>query len=471
MADKMDTDGGDKGSDEKKNFISSKNKDDMSISTKKKEDFGPLLEASIPQNRDLALKEGKKAEAIENLLTVEKQTRLAGDAIATGKVAVEIVKILYETKDWEGINSHVILLSKRRQQLKQVLVEIVQEAMKYIDSTPTEPIKLELIHTLRAVTDGKIHVELERARLTRTLAKMKEAEGKIAEAADLMQEVQVETYGSMEKEEKVDYILEQVRLCLDKGDFVRGAIVSKKISSKTFKDDQLQELKLRYYELLNRIANEKDEYFEMAQNFHEMWNTPSLQDKPEKWMPLLKSVVVLLILSPHDNHQHDFLVRLLEEKKLEQISPYKVLLSHFKTMELIQWSSFQELYKAELQSHAAFQGDKGKKRWDDLQARVVQHNIRVVSTYYTNIRMGRLAQLLELSQEDAEKSVCDMVVAGSLWCRIDRLKGIATFTPTKDPRDTLNSWSNNISELLGKVEKICHLIHKETMLHNVAKQS
>ena len=42
----------------------------MSISTKKKEDFGPLLEASIPQNRDLALKEGKKAEAIENLLTV-----------------------------------------------------------------------------------------------------------------------------------------------------------------------------------------------------------------------------------------------------------------------------------------------------------------------------------------------------------------------------------------------------------------
>ena len=42
-------------------------------------------------------------------------------------------------------------------------------------------------------------------------------------------------------------------------------------------------------------------------------------------MPLLKSVIVLLILSPHDNHQNDFLVRLLEEKKLEQISPYKVL--------------------------------------------------------------------------------------------------------------------------------------------------
>jgi len=42
--------------------------------------------------------------------------------------------------------------------------------------------------------------------------KRRENEGNITEAAELMQEVQVETYGSMDKEEKVDYILEQVRL-------------------------------------------------------------------------------------------------------------------------------------------------------------------------------------------------------------------------------------------------------------------
>jgi len=47
------------------------------------------------------------------------------------------------------------------------------------------------VQTLRAVTEGKIHVELERARLTRQLAKIRESEGKVAEAADLMSEVQV----------------------------------------------------------------------------------------------------------------------------------------------------------------------------------------------------------------------------------------------------------------------------------------
>jgi len=399
---------------------------------------------------------------------VEKQTRLASDAFATGKVAVEIVKILFECKDWEGLNSNIVLISKRRQQLKQVLVDMVQEAMKYIDQAPDYDKKIELIHTLRAVTEGKIHVELERARLTRQLAKIREGENKVAEAADLMAEVQVETYGSMDKEEKVEYILVQVRLCLEKGDFVRGAIVSKKLTAKTFKDNVLQELKIRYYELLNRICNDKDEYLEMANNYYAILHTPIVQEKTELWTAALKSIAVHLVLAPHDNHHQDFLVRLLEEKKLDQLKAYKMLLTLFKTLELIQWSSFQELYKTELLAHGAFGGDKKEARWNDLHKRVIQHNIRVIATYYQNIRINRLAQLLELSEDEAEKHVCDLVVAGSLWCRIDRLKGIATFQATKDPTDILNSWSSNISELLSKVEKTCHLIHKESMVHGTA---
>jgi hypothetical protein len=56
----------------------------------------------------------------------------------------------------------------------------------------------------------QIFVEIERARLTRRLAAMKESEGNIAEAADILQEVAVETFGAMAKTEKIAYILEQV---------------------------------------------------------------------------------------------------------------------------------------------------------------------------------------------------------------------------------------------------------------------
>ena len=45
---------------------------------------------------------------------------------------------------------------------------------------------------------------------------------------------QVETYGSMEREEKVFFIIEQIRLCLAKKDYIRAQIISKKISTKFF---------------------------------------------------------------------------------------------------------------------------------------------------------------------------------------------------------------------------------------------
>jgi hypothetical protein len=46
---------------------------------------GPLLAAAIPQNRDLALKEGKKDEAIENLLGVrQRQCRRQRRAARSG---------------------------------------------------------------------------------------------------------------------------------------------------------------------------------------------------------------------------------------------------------------------------------------------------------------------------------------------------------------------------------------------------
>ena len=44
----------------------------------------------------------------------------------------------------------------------------------------------------------------------------------------------------MEKREKVEYILEQMRLCLAKRDFVRMQIISKKISVKFFEDNKEQ---------------------------------------------------------------------------------------------------------------------------------------------------------------------------------------------------------------------------------------
>ncbi len=68
--------------------------------------------------------------------------------------------------------------------------------------------------TLHDITEGKIFVEAERATLSRILAGMKEEEGDIDKAQEVMQDVAVETYGALDKREKTDFILEQARLSL-----------------------------------------------------------------------------------------------------------------------------------------------------------------------------------------------------------------------------------------------------------------
>ena len=48
---------------------------------------------------------------------------------------------------------------------------------------------------------------------------------------------------------------------------------------------------------------------------------------------------------------------------------------------------------------------------EDLQLRVVEHNILTIRKYYSRITLSRLSQLLDLDVATAEKHLSDMVVA------------------------------------------------------------
>lgn len=155
----------------------------------------------------------------------------------------------------------------------------------------------------RQVTEGKIYVEVERARLTHKLAKIREDEGNIQEAAEIIQELQVETYGSMEKREKVELLLEQMRLCLLKQDYIRTQIISKKINVKFFEDVNTQDLKLKYYKLMMELDQHEGSYLATCKHYRAVLDTPSIQENSAEKQNIAKSVVLYLILAPHDNEQ------------------------------------------------------------------------------------------------------------------------------------------------------------------------
>ncbi|RXN00895.1 26S proteasome non-ATPase regulatory subunit 12 [Acipenser ruthenus] len=411
-------------------------------------DYSSTVEQRIPECEKMA-KEGKLQEAVEKLLNLEKQTRTASDMVSTSKILVAIVQMCYEAKDWDALNENVMLLSKRRSQLKQAVAKMVQECYTYVEKATDLPIKLRFIDTLRTVTAGKIYVEIERARLTKTLANIKEQSGEVKEAAAILQELQVETYGSMEKKEKTEFILEQMRLCVAVKDYIRTQIISKKINTKFFQEEGTEELKLKYYNLMIQVDQHEGSYLSICKHYRAIYDTPCIQEDSAKWQQALKSVVLYVILAPYDNEQSDLVHRINADKKLEDIPKYKELLKQFTTMELMRWAALVEDYGKELREGSpdspatdVFDNtEEGEKRWKDLKNRVVEH--------------------------ESEEFLSSLVVSKTIYSKVDRMAGIINFQRPKDPNDILNDWSHKLNSLMALVNKTTHLIAKEEMIHNL----
>lgn len=68
-----------------------------------------------------SFQEGDLEASIEILLSEEKKNRLAGDISGTKEAVLSIIKLCYDARAWKTLNDQIVLLSKRRGQLKQVI--------------------------------------------------------------------------------------------------------------------------------------------------------------------------------------------------------------------------------------------------------------------------------------------------------------------------------------------------------------
>lgn len=244
-------------------------------------------------------------------------THQASDFPSTSRILVAIITLCKDAGDWGLFNEQILLLSKKHGQIKQATTKMVQVAMDYLDGTPNLETKLLVIETLRTVTEGKIFVEVERARVTRILSNIKLQQGDKKAAAEILCELQVETFGSMQRREKTEFILEQVDLCMANEDWVQAGILSRKISTKylsrkptkTAQDleketkekqkkldrgeevpdevvDDITDLKLRYYEQQVALAKHDDKYLEACKHYRQVLDTEAVEEDPTKLLPV-----------------------------------------------------------------------------------------------------------------------------------------------------------------------------------------
>merc|ERR1712173_9927 len=305
----------------------------------------------------------------------------------------------------------------------------------------------------------------ERARLTRKLAQIKEQDDKnIAEACDILQELQIETFGSMRKKEKIDFLLEQFRLNLAKKDFIRAMIVRNKISQKTLK--KFYELECKYWNLsLILFYHHNKQFLALSKSYFRLKEL--LKESKEK-LQALSNGIFAIILAKFDNEQNDLLHRTLvsEKKLLESLPIFRQLLTLLTTKELIEWP----LNKPMMDSLNAFkfvgvvdndQADLMKRMKD----KIIQHNVRVIGGYYNRISTKRLSTFLSVNADETEEYVSKMVTDKEIFARINRLDGIIRFKQKENENQILNAWKADTDKLLDLVDLTCHQIHKEMVIH------
>lgn len=446
---------------------------------KAEKDFSATLDEQFPIIEQL----NDYKTAIDKYLVLEKQTRQSSDLSSSKRVLVKIVETLTKNKDWDYLSDLIILLSKKHGQLKSSIQTLIQTVIDHLDELNEDVeselnYKIKIIDTIRTVTDKKIFVEVERAVVSKTLAEIYLNKfDNLDKAVEILCDLQVETYSLMKFSTKIEYILEQIKLTLRKGDFGQAKILSRKILLKSLKNFEEADLyKSIYLKYLLEIYTFENDYISIVKNALLLIEIPLVKESQE-FNDLLVSIIYYIILSPYDNYQNDLIYNIKNNSIFSKNVDAKIydLLEIFTTNELIHWSSIESLYKNDYFDKSKI--FKEEINYKNFQKRIVEHNLRIINMYYQFIKLDRLAFLLQLSESEAESYVSELVNKGMISAKINRPEGIIKFDKinkggrSENINDLLNDWCYDVDKLLEEIESIGHLINKEEMMYGIKQRA
>eukprot|EP00708_Paratrimastix_pyriformis_P002657 GAFH01001408.1.p1 GENE.GAFH01001408.1~~GAFH01001408.1.p1 ORF type:complete len:480 (-),score=205.07 GAFH01001408.1:202-1641(-) len=450
----------------------------------------------------------------ETVAFYKQQVRTEHDSNAI-ELGLAILRHLFDSHQYDQLVTIVAELATVRSTKMKILGSLVDEAMKYLKVLPFE-LKVNLIKTLTAVTAGKMELENQHIQLVRVHAQTLEEHNQLKEAADILNELQIETVGALTAEERTLFVLEQLRVTLDAEQWILAPLLARKVNKSTLGDNQE-----KYYRLLIRLHQHEHSYLDIARDYlsivtalrgpqpapaaataapkepHEATATatsaapapaPATAPKPVDKAAVLENLQLAALyglLAPYDIEQNQLLIRLAQDETLQKEVPLlKMVVDVFLADEIIRWSSFAPAVQPAMMSTAVFapQPDEApaaattttaaataqpptSARWEEFHQRVTDHDIRVIAKFYDRIHIAHFAELLDLTPEVAEQALAKLVTDHVVFARIDRPKGLVTFTRERQPADVLNEWSNDLSGVLAKVERVTRLIEKERMVH------
>jgi 26S proteasome regulatory subunit N5 len=305
---------------------------------------------------------------------------------------------------------------------------------------------------------------------------------------------QIETFGSVEREYKVDYILFQMKILLLKGDYIRMYIVSNKINRKHLGDEKLENLKVEFYQMMILYYLHENKFIEVSKCYkvlydfyceielkmkHSSSENLLKAETADRYRNIMKNLnkkillvnyVMYLTICPPELETKNMLneLNLHYRKDLEENPDiHSIVTKHLSDDIVPVTDNFFKTYSG----YPIFVKDQLNPKADEhlrlFRKYLIQHNLAVYSKYFSQCHLKRISQMIEVDIPEIENEICDMVVNKFIYAKINRISGTVNFKPKQDYGDKLNDLNFDLNKMLEKIETTCHLIHKENLKYEI----
>ena len=427
---------------------------------------------------------------LKKLIDEEKVTRLENEFEKNKNKCKEILSILHNRKDFPNFLKLFEYLTQRRNQSRESIIYMVKHCLNEIlPNIKNNKDSSDLLKTIIKVTEGKIFVEYEYSQAIRKMTEIHLMNNEITEAAKLIQDVQIEAFGSLENDYKVDYILFQMQVLMEKGDYIRTLIVSNKIKRNHLDDEGFELLKVRFFKLMILYYLHEKNYLDISKSYKILYDFVKLvndklieSEKNNKEIKpkiidnylkiknendlkkLFENYVLFLSICPPEletrNMLNELIIKYKKELDLDKNILYIVekrlsdeiiiiddtLFNKFKTYEI--FNKNQDLIKL------------FRKYW-------IQHNLSLFEKFFGKINLQRIYEMTLVPEDEVEKELADMVVNNYIFAKINRIEKMVNFRKKTDHHDVLDNFNYDMDNMLKKIEETCHLINKEYLKYNI----
>lgn len=390
----------------------------------------------------------------------------------------------------------LLSLNKKRSQSREAITSMVKHSLNEIFNTLSEDEQIKLLKTIVEITEGRIFVEYEFSVAIRRLTEIHITHGKIDEAAKLIQDIQIETFGSLERAYKVEYILFQMKTLLRKQDYIRVLIVSNKIARKHLNEEGIEKLKFEFYTLMIKYYLHEEKFIDASKSYKILYdfikeieiklqnnkdnqigqislnNMTDLLRTTNKSILFINYVMYLSICPPVLETKNMFNeLNLFYKKDLEEHTDMHRIVKLRLSDEIVQiTSTFLEdflRYPIFAQDVENLENPNAERQFKLFRKFWVQHDLIIFQKYFSQIRLQRIGDMIGCGIPEVESELADMVINGYIYAKINRIASTVNFRKRQNPGDKLDDLNHDLSKMLEKLENTCHLIHKENLKHDI----